>query len=221
MARNFTGTDRLSTANVPIAASLTWAFWYRQTDASAGGKFPINHNASRIIIDGGATPSILFDRDYATTDARWTLTYANAGSPTLSEWNHFAWVHSDGSPAKAYVNGVERTVTSTTAAAGAIDTTSRTLVVGNNGAFNSAVDGDLAWVAMYPIALSGAQIVEVMEQGSITGADGAWEINGSSPEPDSSGNGRNLTVTGTTVTDGPAGVPPTGRPSRLLLLGIG
>jgi hypothetical protein len=217
VARAFTSTDLMTRASMAVPSDSSYAFWYRMVTGTATAHNLFTLNATLINLFPGSTSSDWgFIRDYATTDGNWSVSYANLGSPTLTDWHHFCVVHADGSTPTMYFDGVAMTVTVNASPSGAVDTATRTLVVGNRGAGDRPAEGALAYVSYYARALSLSEVEEAMDEGVTTSPVAYWTPGVASPETDQSGNGFDLTVVGTTVVDDPDLGPPAPGPALIV-----
>jgi hypothetical protein len=210
MARYWTGTDRAvwgSTA-VPVTTgtySICW--WYRDVGgARVGAPSPghfMNAVANICSIDPSATPSVRFFRDYSVTDADWSVTYANMGSPTIGAWNHYCWTHVDGAQPKFYLNGSSKTVTNGAAASGTVDTTTaRLMELGNRADGARPLLGDMDCLGIYERELTIGEILMAMRRGYAANPKWLYLLLGDSPEPSFTSVNKTLTLTGTSVKAG-------------------
>ena len=146
-----------------------------------------------------------FQRDWGGGSGIWDVLTANLGV-TLSARNHFAVTYDGASTANnptIYANKASKTVTRTLAPAGAIWTTSGVWTLGNDAAGALPLGGTMEYLAICNVVLTAQEVADHADYGIVPrGCIGAWSLGGQSPEPDLSGNGRNGTVTGTSIVAG-------------------
>jgi len=202
MARSFSGTDRVVTPAFNIPATVTVSWWIK-----APGNFALHwqfaNDNLRTYTNG---VSQIYERGFSGGNSTSTVTHGL----TVANYNHMAWSH-DGTSAVPifYANGTPITGGAWTPS-GSVITSSFAFAMGNKtDGSGSASIGAEAWVCMNNVVLSQAEVQEAMAYGATArGLIGAWHLGGASPEPDTSGNGRDGVVTGTTIVADPVGVPP-------------
>lgn len=93
-----------------------------------------------------------------------------------------------------------------------------------NGALANEANGDYArFFVASGVSVTAADMQTYFCGGAApTGSDGVWELAGSaSPEPDTSGNGYDLTLSGTSAGSALDACPSASTPRHLMLLGVG
>ena len=216
MAVTFTGSTYLSTTSVPgglnqNTAAHTFAMWVYATNNSGSVVDSLGNSACFCGVVGSGTTGSSY------TDAVWIGSYSGNGlcnwdqqvnnfaeeaftlpglTMPLNTWTHVAGTF-DGTNAVAYVNGASVGTRSTGGTATAI-AWNRLVVGGFNGA------GQDAWI--FNRALSQIEVQALMRgrlfPGSRTSLVGHWPLLGGGQSGiDWSGNGRNLTATGSCPDD--------------------
>ncbi len=208
MSRNFVAASSqyLDVGSTPVtAAPLTLAAWFRTG---------LSTSVDRVLVGlfDGASNNWFFIEDYAS-DVDASIhdppgqSDALAGTVTTNAWQHAAGVYASTTSHTAYLNGV----------AGTTNTTSRTpltttrIVVGRGqpAAPFGYMNGDIADVAIWNVALSGAEVASLAAGASPASIQAgalvfyAPLMGEASPEPDSTSGARNLTITGATPSPHP------------------
>ena len=149
-------------------ASLSWEAWVRMPATSSAwrrilGKGEANTVFSLAIAPNSSQATIAFG-----------LTAAGAQTITLNapvvgaNWMHLAFTY-DGTTWRAYANGVEDTSGTTV---DALVTNTDSLILGRGETADAWYDGTLADVAVYPYALSAAQVAHHVAQRTATATGG-------------------------------------------------
>ncbi len=224
MARTCTGTDRIvsSSAAVPCPSIYSWSIWLIN---------PANFGIQLQHISG----SVEQFRFYPSNTAPYTITaerrFANSAGWTfqpgvsMSSWHNIVLTHDATSTSNSpvvYVNGSSVTVSVGTAPSGAVATAQGNFTAGNKSDGTQPGGGSYAYASLHNVILTPAEALEAATYGyALRGRVLEWDLAGSSPEPDSSGNGFDGTVTGTTIVAGPSVSPRPSSAGRLALLGVG
>ncbi len=181
---------------LPVALSvLGWAKAPIVTGAPA--YFMANDTDTRLFMDSSTT--FKFHRDWSSQAGIWTVDAAAHGI-TLTDLFHFAICYDGASTANDptfYANGVAKTVTRALAPLGMIWTTSGQWTIGNDHDGSKPLGGPLGCVSIFNVKLTADEVLEHMARGfTRRGRMAEHRLEGDSPEPDTSGNGRSGTVTG-------------------------
>jgi hypothetical protein len=218
MARKATGnTDQGISAAVQNPTRYTISVWFRPTNA------PSISTYSNVVGYGDSTceGGVAWDhQNSAFRGGAWYHQNLSAGYPvakyatTLNAGTlyHLCGVY-DGSNILAYLNGVQDA--SAVAGDPQQSVNSKWTIGNTNFASHVAAFGEISHVAIYNVALTAAEVAALakgvsplrIRRGSLIRY---WPVYGrSSPEPDYSGNGDNLTLTGfaTLADNAPVGAP--------------
>jgi len=221
-------TDRLTVdwTSIPTKILISaWVFMDSTWPKLLNGRILAKHEAlatpelSYYVNSNGN--DIFFDRNFTTSDGSWRANVA----PWRGQWNHMAVYHDGvaGSVPQFWVDGTDVTffnsVTTLSASAGSLSTTSDKVIIGNKGnggseASDQAWEGLIACVAVYDIGLGSdptdATILSLAEgDDPRTVTQGSWSLellmeiredDTGSTEADASGNGRTGTYAGSPVT---------------------
>jgi hypothetical protein len=205
MARTFpNGTNqKVVTGAFSIPSAFSIYYWHKNVDTN-GLMWGF---AGDVLRSGWSTGSIIaLSRVFATSGF---VTSTVTPGATLTNWNHWCWTH-DGTTAGPtfYINGAPVALTSTWAAAGAADTTSRALTIGCHPTGSFAAGGSQAYYGFHNVVLTQSEVIAAMRFGwTPRGCIGAWPLLGDNPELDISGLKKAGTLTGTTVVAGPPIMP--------------
>jgi hypothetical protein len=92
-------------------------------------------------------------------DGTYVSLNASQSQLTLDAWNHCVHTYQSGEGVKSYLNGTHRDTDNSHS--GPLSTTSTTLKLGNRGALDRALDGQLSIVRWWSRALSAAEIAQL------------------------------------------------------------
>lgn len=184
----------------------TVAIWAFPNNAGGGnfGRFMQKGGTSstrgwRITASSTGT-NLLFAYNFSTSDGTWSAT----NSLTFGVWQHIAVTYnadSDANNAIVYVDGVVQTAGITSPVGTRVSDSGDQYDIGNRGAGNRAVDGELCHANVWSRILTQTEILEVMHKpGNVPdGMVAYWPIFGNlSPEVDYSVNNNTGLVTLTT-----------------------
>ena len=203
MARTFTGTGRVSPGSWSPPVAMSILAWVTNPSTAAISRILQNDTDTYLAIN--TTAGIRFQRDWGGGSGIWDILTANLGV-TLSARNHFALTYDGASTANDptfYANKASKTVTRTVAPAGTIWTTSGVWTLGNVAGGTLPLGGTMEYLSIHNVVLTAQEVADHADYGFVPrGCMGCWPMDGQSPEPDISGNGRHGTVTGTSVVAG-------------------
>jgi hypothetical protein len=215
MARTFpSGTQTAKVMTVALwqtPAACSYCLWVKDGSTSTSPRL------------WDRSPGTVFEEGLAFTTGRGSLDYSRryggSGSiatwqcslagVTFTSWYHLAVTHTGGvgtaaASCQLYVNGQPVTTTLLTSNAGALTRDASEIVIGNRRNNDRGAGGSIAYLSAHDGVLTRAEIEMHMRTGfTPRGLIGWWPLFGEATEPDWSGNQRNGTVTGTTVTSGP------------------
>ncbi len=214
MARTFvTGSSQyLKNATAALTApALTLAAWYKP-----GTNFgSVNNTIAALSYSGGTSYFQLrcngSNMLAVEFDGTTVATALSGGTVSIGAWAHTAAVFASHSDRTVYLNGTGTNNVTGTPSPASIDTTS----VGafyTGAALSQFADGDIADVAIWDVALNGAEITRLANgesPGNIQPSHLKFfaPLGGVySPEPDQTSGARNLTITG--ATGSPSSFPP-------------
>jgi len=225
MARQFTAASSQyleRAAAVVTAVPCTLACWYKPV--SAGALYILMEVS---LVDSTSDGFLIYQNSDGTIVAAQrgsaTATSASTASVSSGTWAHACVVFSAINLRAAFLNG---------GAKGAADVTSVTTGTVNRtllgaqyvsaGTKNAFLDGPMCDAAIWNVALSDAEVASLASGTSplsiqASNLQAYWKLCGdASPEPDASGNGRDLTVVGPTKVDNPTPLL-----SRCAVAGVG
>ena len=209
MARDFDGpSDDMATVEVaPVtAAPITMCCWFRPPTAtiSASLMFLGDKDVTSHYFAVRAQGATAGDPVAAFTAAGG---FANASTSTgfsANVWNHAAGVFAASNDRRAYLNGGGKGTNTTNRTPSGVDR----VRIGRLGDSTPSADytGRIAEATIWNVALTDDEVLALAGGVScfrIRGGNivGYWPLFGASPETDFSGNGNNLTLSGTTIVD--------------------
>ncbi len=215
MARVFAAGDFLQHAggSLVIAAPLTMACWYKETSGEVNRHLvAITHPTNNDYFD--LLQSVSATDIQGTTISSSPFAFGIAHSPATAvsnQWRVAGFVCASIASRTAYDNGVAGTPETTSVTP---DLSSVDIEVGRRGSASSSFLGSIAEVAIWDTNLSTAELALLNTAHGIYDGYSAllvqrshlkhyWRLTGnSSPEPDEI-SGYDLTLTGTTRSDGP------------------
>lgn len=210
MARSFASASTqhlLTSAAVVTAPPVTMACWFIADDTTAERcLMSISDGATdnqwfRLDLRGdvGGDPVSMRCRFSGGQDARADST---TGFSTAT-WSHACGVVASTTSRSVYLNGGNSATNTTSVSTGSFTTTT----IGKRSSSNQALmNGDIAEAGIWNVALNADEIM-ALSKGVCpllirpANLKGYWRLGIGSPEPDWSGNGNHMTVTGATVAD--------------------
>jgi hypothetical protein len=234
LARDFDGTD--DKLDMGDATNLNGAF-----PMTVGAWVNLDALALAPFISRGSTASNGAGWYFGCGDASGNVTFGKSGVNTYDSsnadvqiatgtWSYHAAVIDNATGGTFYKVALDGTVTSQAdSSVGSFSATacnkSRIACLGRI-ADSNFVNGRIAELSVYVgEAFTSNEIRTLALYGQSAVAytpDGYWRLLGTDdPEPDSSGNSYNGTVTGAVQADGPPGIPASAASYRLMMLGIG
>lgn len=218
MALTFGGatSDRVdcgSAAGVDDLSALTVMLWVYPTALTSDRALISKYRGAteqgwQVSLQGGGVGNIELYRERATTDQQ----YRTSGEPVVTNAWQFVAVASDSTDAKIFHGNLTTLATeasygTATGGSGAFNSdASRQLLIANRDAPtpNAAFPGRIAIVSLLNVKLTLAEIqMWQFTPRVLPNMIGMWVLgyNGTSTQPDYSGNANNGTVTGATVSD--------------------
>lgn len=224
MARSYPNTTDFS-KNTTITPTVAMSLVFHCKNPSVNDFWTyLRQDAFGYSVTGDTAGSnrVVFNRGWSTTVGAWYCDGATHGM-TMANYNHFAWTYDGASTANDplfYANGVSKAVTRQTAPAGTINTVQSNLWLGRWEVASRQIGGSLGYVTVHNVVLTAQEVLDSMNYGVCPrGRVGSWLTMGSpsaGPDVDSSGNGKDMTITNTTVTADPTGIMMPRAPVRMM-----
>lgn len=213
MSRNFlNNTDYIDVdASLNPLGSLTICAWVRMSAGVNYGRAFVNRFSGtvgyRIFLGAGAANDKLRFK-IAIGGSYYTVTPATGIAD--GAWHYWVGQYTEGATdlIEVFIDDMDAADASRSGAYGTYNTSADNFTIGNMpGGGSAGFPGDIAGVRVYFAALTAGQRRAVKAGRLIIPAELHAPM-GYATEPDWSGNGRVLTVTGTTVADNPPVMPP-------------